>query len=458
MTSGSRWGLALLVGLALLLPLGALLQPWLLPSRSSLPVVEPELVVPVVLVTVAGLRVDHVGHLQGADRWAKGSYAEAPAPPPPGGSLTPSLDRLAEQAVTFTHAYATSDDDLLTAATLLTGTCPGQHGVHRGADVLDERAPTLAERFAARGYTPLAVVADPRLRGHGLEQGFETFAARPRASADAVVDEALQLLHSQQNERWLLWIDLADLLPPYGGDDLDLAPFAPDAPPGFGSEPGAYFLTADDWAARGWGSRQAGWLSARYDAAVSRVDAALGRFFSALEQENRLETMYVVLTGTSGTRLDERPELLFAHGVDLYEPSLRVPLFVRLPSQYIRGVDLHGPVSSVDVAPAIADMVLRRAWRGAVEPTLWRIIEEQARLLPRRVFAEGPVRLPGEPPWTGYVVRTGGAKIITDREGTRMRAYPMQPEPDESVGRELGRAQAEVVLGQLERWLKTCEW
>ena len=78
--------------LALTLPIGALVQPWLFPGRSNLPVVPQGIHQPLLLVTIPGLRADRVHHL-GYER-----------------PTTPNLDKLALHGITITRAYTASNE------------------------------------------------------------------------------------------------------------------------------------------------------------------------------------------------------------------------------------------------------------------------------------------------------------------------------------------------------------
>lgn len=79
--------------------------------------------------------------------------------------LTPNIDALAEQGVTFERAYATSGVCSPTRATLLTGLLPSQHGVHNGLpskfEIPDYSAVTefrsLPQTLADAGYSTALV-------------------------------------------------------------------------------------------------------------------------------------------------------------------------------------------------------------------------------------------------------------------------------------------------------------
>jgi arylsulfatase A-like enzyme len=370
---GRRRATLLLWALALAFPVGALLLPWVWPARSHMPAVGRRLNAPIVLITASGLRGDGLGRERA------------------GRAVTPALDRLAEQGVSFELCYPASNQQVPAAASLLTGCCPASTGVRAEGDVLQARLETLAERMAASGYRTSAVVSNPALLGVGLEQGFESFEARPGATADDVVAAGLEQIRAAHDAPYLLWLDFSELLEPYGGADLDLADFAPEAPPGFGASAEAYDLDDAALAARGWGQKQLGWLAARYDAALARLDAAVGRLSAELMASNRLDMATLCVTSLRGERLDARPPY-FTTGTDLSQESLDVPLLLRLPAQTARGMRLTRLAQGSDVAPTLCDLSLHGALAGATGRSLKQAFQSRVRVN-RVVFAEGLVQL-----------------------------------------------------------------
>ncbi len=425
---------AALVTLALVFPAGALLQPWLCPSRSHMPAVSRQLVAPTLLITVAGLRADRLHHL--------GSARE----------VTPALDRLAEQGVSFRACWSASNQATASAAALLTGRCPSRTEVHAAGQRLKPGHETLAERFAAAGYATAAIVSNPELLDVGLEQGFASWDARPLAPADEVVDAALQRLRADADRSFVLWLDFSDLLQPYGGPGLDTAAFAPDAPPGLGSTPDDYDLTESELAARGWGARELAWMSARYDAALSRLDAAIGRLLAGLQELGRLDLMTVCLTGLRGERLDERPARVFAHGKDLFEGSLRVPLILRLPGQQSRGLRPTRLAQGLDVAPTLVDLWLRQEWQGPVGRSLKTVIQSQY-VVNKAIFAEGLVQPdPNAPPRPALAVRTAtgktNLKVVLDEDRRILGAFRFPEDLEERASLSLAPQQLELLETQ----------
>ena len=366
--SARRWRRALWA-LALLPLLGIVTQGFLFPGRTEWPAVPRQLHAPVILITVPGLRADRLGHLGytlpagrtipvAGDPARRGTAGDPPTAEAPPGTLTPTLDTLARHGVSFTGAYAVSNASRTTAATLVSGVCPQITGVHGPDDRLPGAARTMAEVLAARGYHCIAILGDPDLADAGLEQGFDVFiTAAPGEDADGLLTAGLAAYRASTNPNVFLWIDLPDLRRPYGGRDLDLSAWAPDAPADFGTAPE---LLGDLDPARlvelGWGPRQMAWMDTRYDAALHELDAAVGRFVAGLADDFVLEILTLAVTGTRGERLGERAGPAFTHATDLYEGSVRVPFLLRLPARHVRSLRLERLASSEDVAPTLLEL------------------------------------------------------------------------------------------------------
>ncbi len=429
----------LLWALALTLPLGALAQPWLFPSRSAMPVVPRQPVAPSVLITVGGLsasRVHHLGHAR---------------------ETTPNLDALVRHGLSITETYANGNHELVTTASAMTAECPVAHGVQAPGDVLAPRLQTLAERLAADGVSTAAFVGNPALIGRGLDQGFDLFEARPGGSADELLTEALAHILDPPDPRQFVWIDLADLLAPYGGAGLDPTRFDPTVPAGFADARADYGLPIEAFAARGWGRTEAGWFAARYDAALFELDAALGRFLDALDAAGELDYLTLTVLGTSGARLDEHPGFVGGHAVDLFDPSIKVPLLMRLPGQAVRGLELRRLAQPSDVGPTLLRLATRRSWEDGVGRDLERTIRLQQDLH-GQVFSSGrllPVE--GGEPRAGLAVRYKGVKLLGGPHGEQAQLFELATDPGELFPVTLQPAQVEAIFGMSPEWHTRCD-
>ena len=133
-------------------PLPILLLPLLLAAGCSRKPAEPPRVRGALLVTVEG-DVD--------------------------SAMVPWIALSARGSVGVQQVRFVSTDVLPSAASALTGLLPPQHGLRvDGAGSLHPGAPTLATRFAERGWDCAAFLGNPALSSvHGLDRGFSAYSA-----------------------------------------------------------------------------------------------------------------------------------------------------------------------------------------------------------------------------------------------------------------------------------------
>lgn len=122
---------------------------------------------------------------------AAGCAREPAAPPPVRGALlvtvegdldqamVPALAIAARKTVACNQVRYVSTDILPAAASALTGLLPPQHGLRvDGVGALDPAVPTLATRFAEKGWDCSAFLGNPALASvHGLDRGFAVYSA-----------------------------------------------------------------------------------------------------------------------------------------------------------------------------------------------------------------------------------------------------------------------------------------
>ncbi len=261
----------------------------------------------VLLVTIDTLRADRVGR-----------------------GLTPAIDALAQEGVSFTNTRATVPLTLPSHVSIMTGTLPPEHGVREnGVHRFDGSRPTLARLFRDAGYTTAAFVGAYVLdRRFGLSDGFEMYDDRiprdPRAPArleserraDQVVAAALKWLAGADASKPLfVWVHLYD-------------PHAPHAPP-------AEFL------------KTAGHRA--YEGEVAFADSQVGSLIRDVRRKVGPD-LVVALAGDHGEGLGEHGEA--THGMLLYDSTLRVPFIVAGPGVQ-GGTRNDAPASLRDLAPTL---------------------------------------------------------------------------------------------------------
>lgn len=290
---------------------------WWLPPSLSASGQAPS----VILITLDTTRADRMGFL-GSKR-----------------GLTPNLDQVAQQAIVFERAYTQAPLTTVSHATILTGTYPQFHRVNDFGSRLPSHIPFLPDLLRQHGYRTAAfvgsIILDPRNglapgfdrgfdfydAGYTLEQDgkdrFETVERR----ADGVVARAVRWLDENSAHPFFLWVHLYDPHQPYD----------PPAP----------------YAAR--------FASAPYDGEIASMDGALGKLFSYLRKRSLYRGSLIAVMADHGEALGQHGEE--SHGIFLYDETVHVPLFIKLPEELHAGSRISSPVRLVDVAPTIVQAV-----------------------------------------------------------------------------------------------------
>jgi arylsulfatase A-like enzyme len=141
-----------------------------------------------------------------------------------------------------------------------------------------------------------------------------------------VTDAALRILSEQRERPLYMWIHYFDAHPPYG------------VPPGISPPP-----IRDD--------------RELYEGELRYIDGEFGRLVDAVDQRSAgAYPTLLVFTADHATSFHPVPESRhFRYGFDLYTSTLHVPLIFHGPGIRVGRGD--GPVSTMDVAPTLANLV-----------------------------------------------------------------------------------------------------
>lgn len=269
-----------------------------------------------------------------------GCYGRTPSP-------SPTLDKLSESGARFAQCSTCVPVTLPSHASIFTGQYPFTHTLREnGGQTLPASVDTLAEIVSRNGYQTSAVIGAMVLNHQfGLSQGFTTyddFAGSVSMSelaerrADKVVDLALERLRHIASGPFLLWTHFYDPHSPYLSDH-------PEAP-----------------------------LRDRYADEIAYMDRQIGRLIAELEKLGIEDRTLIVVVGDHGEGLDDHEEIY--HGHFVYQPTLHVPLILRLPGKISRGTVVDSYVRTIDLAPTILDLVgapaLDRAQGRSLTPLL----------------------------------------------------------------------------------------
>ena len=305
----------------------------------------------------------------------------------------PNRERLVKHSLTFTHTHAAYPLCSPNRASLLTGLYAHQHGVieNTGAAVkltepLDEAIPNLGSVFQSAGYDtayfgkwhlshPLASLDAPiSLKNAGFEQSWIPPGENAGVTYDQVTaEEAAKWIESREGSK--PWFCVVSIINPH---DLFYADWYKDVdiPERDFRFPGNVDddvttaghpteIVKEGQRFRKLSQRVPGlkdWqkLLDRYVYLLERSDGQLGTVLDALDRKEAGDNTVVVYTSDHG-------EMAGSHGLInkrfMYAESVQVPLIFSCPHLYKDRTESDLLVSTVDIAPTLADMA------GIVWPT-----------------------------------------------------------------------------------------
>jgi choline-sulfatase len=254
--------------------------------------------------------------------------------------VSPNLDALAERSTVFDRAYSMASYTGKSVGPTLIGKYPSEcfrDGAH--FDTYFPENTFLAERLQDAGFHTMGAASHWYFKPkYGLTQGMETWdtSAMPAEygrdvdssiTSDKLTDAAIALLSDPKSvaHRFFMWVHYFDPHANYMPH-----PEAPDFRPG-----------AKNWA------------KPLYDGEVWFTDHHLGRLLDFIRAQPWGDKTAIVITADHGEAFEEHG--MSWHGVDLWEPLVRVPLII-----YVPGVKPHRvPVkrSLVDVVPTVLDLM-----------------------------------------------------------------------------------------------------
>ncbi len=296
-------------------------------------------------------------------------------------SVTPNLDRLAENSRRYTQARSAAIWTLPSHASMFTGLHPGQHGVNVETRWLDESIPTMAERLRQAGYQTAAFSTNAWVGPHfGLDRGFEDFYALWRifpgmgkakfpwwekALRKKVLergDKGARKLNKYVRKWWRqqrdadrpffmfgLYLDAhLPYRPPRGYAERLLDPEALRRVRAANQDAWAYMagevaMTPEDFAG----------LRALYDAEIAYVDEQIGDLFAFLDSVGALENTLIAVTSDHGENIGDHG--LMDHQYCVCDTLARVPLIIHYPQALAAGDDA-APVQHTDLLPTFLDL------------------------------------------------------------------------------------------------------
>lgn len=296
-----------------------------------------------------------------------------------GRTITPNLDKLAREGVSFRRALSASPWSLPSHASIFTGLYPSQHGASWQNRHLDSSLTTLAEFLRDRGYETVGYSENPFVgAATGLSQGFSTFrrvhlkepiglratkALRDRLGSHRTREYTASTMNHvwswcitrrDESRPFFLFLNLmAPHLPHYPRSDSPASVQIPDAAltkiEPVNRIPELHYLERyrlDDQRMKA--------LEDLYASDIAYLDAWLGRLFEVLEQRKVLDRTVIIITSDHGESFGDHG--LIEHQFGIYNTLLHVPLIVRYPPAIPAGTVADPVVSTASLFATVAEL------------------------------------------------------------------------------------------------------
>ena len=271
---------------------------------------------------------------------------------------SPFLDSFAEENILFENAIVQEPRTLTSHMSLMTGLYPHHHAVV-DETVLEEDVPTLASLLRERGFRTQGFADGGYLDAKwGFDRGFDGYADE-RVGGEEIFAQAKRWLRAHGGEPFFLFLHTYEI------HSEGIGPYYPSPPPYAGMFSGDMESVLRASSMEEFGERWEAhaddltdadheYVKATYAEGIRHTDAIVADFFEFLERRNMIDDVLVVIWSDHGEGLFDHGG--WSHG-QLYDHTLRVPLFLRLPGWEAGSLRVKSVVSSIDIAPTILQLV-----------------------------------------------------------------------------------------------------
>lgn len=259
--------------------------------------------------------------------------------------LTPHLDALAAEGVTFRSAWSTAPWTAPSHASMFTGRLPGRHGCTSKHPRLDDGIPTFAERLRDAGYSTGAFFSNVWLakRTTGVLRGFteqrETFLGHRGKLTSERGDQG----GAETLEHLYVWLNSRSAERPFLLFVNFLEPHLAYDPPGVYRTAALSDLSPRDRVEIDWAHAFNAGLHDPAEVNWSRIvrlyagdcwfaDSLLGRVLERIEALDMRDDTIVIVTSDHGENLGDHG--LMDHQFSIDETLLAVPLIVYVPPRW----------------------------------------------------------------------------------------------------------------------------
>jgi arylsulfatase A-like enzyme len=302
------------------------------------------------------------------------AYSCSGAPP---FMQTPNIDRIADEGIRFQNSFVVHSLCAPSRATIATGVYTHRHGVFDNVNqrLLDPALPLLPKVLHDHGYTTALVGKNHSIFDYNEGEYFDywlEFTSRTDGynlnyryansvktmagySTDVLTDSAVAFINRAQ-QPFMIWLAYHAPHEPFIPSDEFIHvfdsvenPLGPDTARFSVNYPSAVYEMNSYQAA----GAEADSLQRKVYEMLLSVDKGVGKVLAALDSTGQLDNTFILFTSDNGHLLGE-------HNLDMkrvaYEPSLRVPLFIRYPSWFAPGtVDSANFALNIDIVPTVLE-------------------------------------------------------------------------------------------------------
>ncbi len=268
-------------------------------------------------------------------------------------SVSPNIDKLAEQGVRFNQAHATAASCSPSRGSIMTGLYPHQHGMYslsqQGWAKMHDDVPKLPNAMKALGYRT-AIVGKTHYEPEAL---FE-WDLRNENAKKVILDRDVRWMNAQaktwltespQDKPFLLCMSYVD--PHRGGGDGRYGPDLNEKFPrirlGLPENP----LPADETVPvpfLGVNTPEVRMENSDFYSCIQRLDTGVGELMEMLEEKGALDNTLIVLIGDHG------PDLTRGK-ISVYATATHIPMLVKWPGHTQPGLVRDELVSTIDLFP-----------------------------------------------------------------------------------------------------------
>ena len=408
---------------------------------------------------------------------------------------TPNIDKLADESVSFTNAYASHPRCVPSRYGILTGNYPAKGGVPERKDHLDNSEKTFAQFLQKAGYTSCYIG-----KWHlGSEEtgpvgkGFSKSIAAGKAGSprnyfapynatngkpwkekkapivgldnapkgeylnDRLTTEAINFIEQNHDKPFFLMMAHYAVHEPLQAPKELVDEYQKKIDT-------TKFPQGPDYIKEGTGRTKMKQDNAIYAAMIANMDENIGRILDYLEKNNLADNTIIIFTSDHGGLSNDGYHQRFLATSNLplragkgwlYEGGIRVPLFVKWPGVSKPSVDEQTIVTGIDFFPTIAQIVTGKS-----------IESDGISIVPavegKEIKNRGPVfwySPKARPKSTGdsnsIAVRDGDYKLIQWYETGRVELYNLKEDIGEhnDLSKELPK-KTKALLKELNQWKK----